>query len=79
MTTHTEARSTRFTFAITVAVFVALILGGLIVGTAVWPKARAASAVPGIEISTLMSRVDAAKLPATEIAGPVLKLGRPLN
>jgi hypothetical protein len=68
MTTHAEASYTRFTFAITVAVFVALILGGLIVGNAVWPKARAATASPGIEITSLMSNVGAAKLPVTEIA-----------
>jgi len=68
MTAYAEARSTRFTFAITVTVFVALILGGLIVGTAVWPRAHAAIAVSGIEITTLMSNVDAAKLPTTEIA-----------
>ena len=68
MTTHVETRSTRFTFAITIAVFAALILGGLIIGTAVWPKAHAAKAVPGIEISALMSKLDAAKLPRTEIA-----------
>ena len=68
MTTHTEARFTRFTFAITVALFVALILGGLIVGTAVWRKANAAPASAGVEIAVLMSNVDAAKLPATEIA-----------
>jgi hypothetical protein len=43
-------------------------LGGLIVGTAVWPKAQAAPASSGIEITTLMSNVDMAKLPATEIA-----------
>jgi hypothetical protein len=56
------------TFAITIGLFVALILGGLIVGNAVWPKAHAATASPGIEITSLMSNVDAAKLPATEIA-----------
>jgi hypothetical protein len=65
MTTHTDAR---FTFAITIAVFVGLILGGLIIGTAVWPKANAAPASSGIEITALMSNVDAANLPATEIA-----------
>ena len=68
MTTHTEARHIRFTFAITVAVFVALILGGLIVGTAVWPKANAAPASPGIEVTVLMSNMDVAKLPVTEAA-----------
>jgi hypothetical protein len=64
MTTHTHALPI---FAITVAVFVALILGGVIIGTAAWPKANAATAGSGIEITTLMSNVDAAKLPATEI------------
>ena len=68
MTTHTEARSTRFTFAITVTVFIALILGGLVIGTVMWPKAHAATAVAGMEITALMSGVDAARLPATEIA-----------
>ena len=68
MTTHAEARRTRYTFTITVAVFAALILGGLIVGTAVWPKANAAPASPGIEITVLMSNVGVAKLPITEIA-----------
>jgi len=67
MRTHAEDRFAVYTFAITVAVFVALILGGLIIGTAVWPKANAATPVSGIEITTLMSNVDAAKLPATEI------------
>ena len=50
MTTYTEARRTRRTFAITVAVCIAL-LGGLIIGTAMWPKAHAASAGSEIEIT----------------------------
>ena len=64
----TDARSTRYTFAITIALFVALILGGLIVGTAVWPKANAAPANSNIEVTVLMSNMDVANLPATEIA-----------
>jgi hypothetical protein len=68
MSTHTDARSTRYTFAITVAVFVALIPGGLIVGTATWPKVHAATASPGIEITSLMSNMDAASLPVHDIA-----------
>jgi hypothetical protein len=55
MITRAEARFTCLTFAITVALFVALILGGLIVGTAVWPKANAAPATSGNEIAALMS------------------------
>jgi hypothetical protein len=65
MTTRTDAR---FTLAITITLFVALTLGGLVVDTAVWPKAHAAPASPGIEITSLMSKVDAATLSATEIA-----------
>jgi hypothetical protein len=38
MTTHTEARFTRYTFAITIALYGALILGGLILGSMVWPR-----------------------------------------
>jgi len=66
MTTHT--RLTRYAFALTVALCGAATLGGLIVGGKVWPKAAAAPASSGIEITALMSNVDAAKLPATEIA-----------
>ena len=43
-------------------------MGGLIVGIKGLPKAAAAPASSGIEITALMSSVDAAKLPATEIA-----------
>jgi hypothetical protein len=65
MAAKTDAR---FTFAITITLFVALMLGGLIVGTAVWPKAHAAPASSGIEITALMSNVDMAKLPVHDTA-----------
>ena len=68
MTAHTEARLTRYAFALTVALYGAGAVGGLMVGSALWPKATAATATPGIEITALMSKVDAANLPATEIA-----------
>jgi hypothetical protein len=68
MTTHAEARLTRYPFAIVVALFGALILGGLVVGSMVWPRPAVATATPSIDIAALMSNVDASKLPATEIA-----------
>jgi hypothetical protein len=68
MTSHAEARLTRYTFAITVTLCGALAVSGLIIGSTLWPRAAAATAVPGIEITSLMSNVDAAKLPATEIS-----------
>ena len=64
MTTHTQSLSI---FVITVAVFVGLILGGVIIGTAVWPRANAATRVSGIDVTAIMSNVDVAKLPATEL------------
>jgi hypothetical protein len=68
MTAHTESRRTFYAFTVAVALFAALILVGLIIGTAMWPRTAAATTGPGIEIKALMSNVAAAKLPATEIA-----------
>jgi len=68
MTTQTESRLTRYAFALTVALYGAGAVGGLMVGSAMWPKATAAIAIPSIDIAALMSNVDGSKLPATEIA-----------
>jgi hypothetical protein len=68
MTTHVESRATRYTFALAVTMVAALILGGLAVGSSMWPRAAAATASPGIDIAALMSNTDAAKLPTLEIA-----------
>jgi hypothetical protein len=43
-------------------------VGGMIIGSMLWPRPATATAVPGIEITALMSSVDTANLPATEIA-----------
>jgi hypothetical protein len=67
MTTQSEIRFTRHTFTTTVVVLGALAVGGLIIGNMLWPRPAAATAVPGIEITALMSSVDAANLPVTEI------------
>jgi hypothetical protein len=47
-----------------------LVLGGAIVGTAMWPKQHAVAAPenPTIHITALMSTVDVASLPMTEVA-----------
>jgi len=66
MTTRTFL--TRYAFALTATLCGAAALGGLFVGSKPLPKAAAAPASSGIEITALMSSVDAAKLPATEIA-----------
>jgi hypothetical protein len=68
MTAHPNLRLTRCT--ITLVLSGALVLGGAIVGTAMWPNqhAAAAPANSSMQITALMSTVDVASLPMTEIA-----------
>jgi len=40
------------------------------VGSAMWPRAAAAPASPGIDIMALTSTVKVASLPTTEVAEP---------
>jgi hypothetical protein len=42
MSTNTSSRRTCYAFAVVVALYGALVVGGLMVGSAVWPKPAAA-------------------------------------
>jgi hypothetical protein len=70
MTAHTEFRSARYAFALAVALFGALVVGGPILGSTIWPRGAAAATTTSsrIDVDALMSKVDTAEMPALEIA-----------